>query len=283
MIIINVSVFVVSNLISFIFLGGDESWISDYLAIPTGLTDFLLSPWTALTYMFLHAGIWHILWNMLYLYWFGRIFQEMIGPQRLMGVYFLGGFAGALLYLVVYNLIYLVSPGFGDGYMVGASAAVMAVMVATATRFPDFVVHLMFFGAVRLKYIVLVLFIMTSLIDITLNLGGNMAHIGGAAFGFFYIKGLDLGKDWAMDFYQFFDRLRRRMTTKEKTRMKVVHRKKEKKQKMRSAGSSKTAASSSEQEIQARLDSILDKISRTGYENLSKEEKAFLFKVSNRN
>ncbi len=283
MIIINASVFVLTNLLTFIVFGRDESWLLNYFAIPASITDLVLVPWTAFTYMFLHSGISHILWNMLFLYWFGRIFYDMIGHQRLIGVYFLGGFAGAGLYLLIYNLLFLAGEtGFGNGPMVGASAAVMAVMVATATRFPDYTVQLILIGSVRLKYLVLALFVISSLIDFTMNLGGNLAHIGGAAFGYFYIKNLDRGKDWAMDFYEFFTKLGQRFKSKGNSRMKVVHReKKAKKTQTRSSRGSNSSVS--EEEAQARLDSILDKISKAGYENLSKEEKEFLFKMSNKN
>lgn len=285
MILINAGVFVVTNLITFIVMGRDNSWLMDYFAIPASITDLVFVPWTIVTYMFLHSGIPHILWNMLFLYWFGRIFQDMIGHQRLAGVYFLGGLAGAALYLLIYNVLYLSGESsFAGATMVGASAAVMAVMVATATRFPDYEVRLLILGTVKLKYLVLGLFVLSSLVDFTMNLGGNLAHIGGAAFGYFYIRNLDKGKDWAMDFYQFFDKLGKRFSTKNGPKMRVVHRKKPQTKRASSTArpaSSKTSGNA--QETQARLDAILDKISKAGYENLTKDEKAFLFKVSNKN
>lgn len=277
-ILINASVFLVFNLISFLILRGDESWSYSWFAIPSGLREFVLRPWSLFTYMFLHRDFGHILWNMLFLFWFGRIFQDFMGSQRLTGLYFLGGLAGAVLYLAIYTILFLGGEDYADKYtMVGASAAVMAVMVAVGTRFPDYVINLMLIGPVRLKYLVLFSFIVSTLLNFTANFGGNIAHIGGAAFGFMYARGLDRGKDWALDFYNFFSRIKLPSFGKKEPRIRVVH-----KDKSKARSRSKSSGEMTEAEKQSRLDLILDKISKTGYDNLSKEEKDFLFKMSDK-
>jgi membrane associated rhomboid family serine protease len=276
-IVINAGVFVAVNLITHLFLGGSESGILKWLGLPSLLNEFVLVPWTVLTYMFMHGGLWHIVFNMYLFYWFGRIFSDFMGEKRLIGLYFLGGIGGGLLYLFVYNLLYLGGEPAGNTILVGASAAVMAITIASGMRFPDYTVHLLLFGAVRLKYLALIIFLVSTVLDFSSNMGGKIAHLGGALVGFFYIRGLDKGKDFALSFSEGLDKVKGLF--QKKPTLRVVPNAKPKES---TDGTRRPAQESAKDELQAKTDAILDKISKSGYENLTKEEKAFLFKLSNK-
>jgi membrane associated rhomboid family serine protease len=125
--------------------------LNDYLAVPKLLIRF----WTPLTYMFLHSGFFHILFNMLWFYWMGNIFQEYLGGKKLVDLYIIGGLAGAFLYVLFYNIFPLFADVKTVSTTVGASAAVMAIIVATATLLPDYTIQLLFLGSVKLKWIAL--------------------------------------------------------------------------------------------------------------------------------
>ncbi|HET6540874.1 MAG TPA: rhomboid family intramembrane serine protease, partial [Chryseolinea sp.] len=156
------------------------------IAIPAPLIEFLQKPWTIITYAFVHdwTGILHILFNMLFLYWFGKLFVEYLGSDKLIAVYFLGALAGAMAYLIVYNFIPYYEARIPSGGMVGASAAVYAIVVATATLLPDYTFFLLFLGPVRIKYIAAFYIVLSFLGSVGSNEGGNVAHLGGALIGF---------------------------------------------------------------------------------------------------
>jgi membrane associated rhomboid family serine protease len=266
---INVIVFVLLSflgVIEFLFAkqSGFGAILTDYLAVPTHLPKLLNRFWTPFTYMFLHAGFFHILFNMLWLFWIGKIFEEYLNSKKLTFVYLGGGLAGALFYILCYNLF----PAFEQTKLisaaVGASAAVTAVVVATAVLLPDYTISLLFFGPVKLKWIAII-YIVIDLISIAgPNAGGHLTHIGGALFGFFYIKSLQNGLDWNKPFENFF---------LPKSKLKVVS-------KNYDAPARTTKNTIPDQEA---VDRILDKISQTGYNNLSKKEKEILFNASKNN
>jgi len=232
----------------------------EYLLLPASLHKLLTHFWTPFTYMFMHAGPIHILFNMLWFYWFGQIFEEFLGKKRTLGLYLLGGLAGAFFFVVSYNVF----PFFthnniaeNTGPLVGASAAVMAVMVATATQLPDYTISLILIGPVRLKWLVL-FFIILDFLGITgLNAGGELSHLGGALMGFIYIKQLHKGNDLVAMIAKIF---------KPKPKLKIV-----------TGNASKNASYIPRQE---EIDLILDKISKSGYDSLSKQEKEVLFRAS---
>ncbi len=280
MILINASLFVLINIMSSIFFNGSEGPIFSWLALPSALTEFILVPWTLLTYMFMHGGLWHVVFNMYMLYWFGRIFNDFMGEKRLVGLYFLGGIAGGAAYLLIYNLLFLAGESNINVILVGSSAAVMAITIAAGLRFPDYTIHLMFFGAVKLKYVALVIFILSTVLDFSSNMGGKIAHLGGAAMGYFYIKGLEKGSDYALSFYGIYDKFLGLF--KQSPKLRVVPNDHGKKTTAKAKSKPSTAASKENLEVQAKTDAILDKISKSGYENLTKEEKDFLFKLSNK-
>jgi membrane associated rhomboid family serine protease len=262
---INIAVFLLVNiadvLTNFLFYTHAVAYYSnEYLLLPAYLPKLLTRFWTPLTYMFMHAGIWHILFNMLWFYWFGQIFEEYLGKKRTLGLYIMGGLAGAFLYVFSYNVfpIFTHVHAAEGSTLVGASASVMAIMVATATLLPDYTLPLILIGPVKLKWLVL-FFIVIDFLGITgLNAGGELSHLGGALIGFLYIKQLQKGNDWIGNITKLF---------KPKPKLKVV-----------SNNQSRKAYDLPRQE---EIDLILDKISKSGYDSLSKQEKEILFRASN--
>lgn len=279
-IFINLAVFVVMILLRVILIfSGAESVYSSILgilAIPASFDAFLHKPWTLITYFFLHEGFLHILFNMLFLYWFGIIIKEFLGSGKVISLYVLGGIIGGLFYLSIYNLVPYFANRVDASIMLGASAGVYAVVVGAATLAPNYVMHLLLLGPVRIKYIAL-FYVLLSFANTTgANAGGNLAHLGGAALGFIFIKqlqsGTDLGKPvhWFISFVKsFFVRQPKvRVTYKKSASEKASA-------KTKSAGTFKSKNTSDVS--QDEIDAILDKISQAGYESLSKEEKQKLF------
>jgi membrane associated rhomboid family serine protease len=282
LILINGAVFLLVNLISLpfaLFLKENPvdlvSWFSLY-ASPRNL---LYHPWGIFTYMFLHEGFFHILFNMLFLYWFGQIVQDMIGKPKILPLYIFGGIAGGLLYILSYNVFPLFNNAVSAASCLGASAGVMAVVLAAATIAPDFEIGLMFIGPVKIKWIALV-YVLLDLIGIQSgNAGGHIAHLGGALFGFIFIRQLQNGNDLSKPFYavtDFFTNL-----FKKKNKLKVEY-KKEKEYAATFSNKKSAGNTTNKNEInkQEKLDAILDKINKSSYDSLSKEEKDFLFKIS---
>jgi membrane associated rhomboid family serine protease len=231
----------------------------EYLALPAYLPKLLTRFWTPLTYMFMHDGIFHILFNMLWLYWMGQIFEEFLGNKRILGLYLLGGLAGAVVYIACYNIF----PAFTESgallvsAAVGASASVMAIIAGAATIAPNYTIVLFLIGPVKLKWLVIFYIIIDYLSIIGPNSGGEIAHLGGALFGFIYVKQLQKGRDMVAFIANIF---------KSKPRLKIASNNQDK--------------NPSNMPRQDEVDRILDKISKTGYETLSKNEKEILFRAS---
>lgn len=277
LIIINVVIYVVLGVLMVISLiSGFDSFfeaIHDQFRIPARFSEFIQRPWTIITYMFAHdlTGILHILFNMLVLYWFGRLFVEYLGSDKLIALYVLGGLAGVVAYLLAYNTIPFFlerSQQFSIG-MVGASASINAIVVATAVLLPNYTFYLLFFGPVRIKYIAAITVFLSFLGTVGANAGGNIAHLGGALIGFIYMKQLQSGINWGgwitMTLYWFKDLF------KPKPKVKVSY---------RSEAKTSTRKDGKPIVSQDELDAILDKISAAGYESLTKEEKEKLFNAS---
>ncbi len=239
-----------------------------YLAVPANLQVLGKRPWTLVTYMFLHVDFIHILFNLLWLYWFGVVFIQELGLKKLLSTYLLGGLAGGILYVLFYNLFPVFEPVRDQSVALGASASVMAVVVAAATYQPDRRMHLIFIGPVKIVYIALVMFIFTSLIDFSVNTGGKIAHIGGALTGFLFAYYYRQGRDITRG----FDRLMDRIATwfkPGKQRMKVTYK--------RPADDLEYNRQKADE--QKEIDRILDKISKGGYDSLTSKEKELLFKM----
>lgn len=241
-------------------------------SIPPKFVDFIQRPWTMITYAFAHdwRGILHILFNMLALYWFGKLIIEYLGNDKLIAIYVLGALAGSLFYLLMFNTVpYFASRADFPG-MVGASAAVFAVMVAAATLLPNYTFFLLFLGPVRIKYIAAVYILLSFIGTVGPNNGGNLAHLGGALIGYVYVRQLQVGVNWGGWITATLEWFKGLFQSKPK--VKVTYRKHE----PQPRGKTTTFAKATQQEI----DDILDKISDKGYESLTKDEKEKLFNAS---
>ncbi|MGB4398701.1 MAG: rhomboid family intramembrane serine protease [Daejeonella sp.] len=255
---INVIVFLAINLLAageFLTGGSDTAadWVVLQLSMPAYYELLPFKFWTIITYMFTQRDFFHLLFNILWLYWLGLIFLDFLSKRQFIFTYLAGGIAGALLYLLAYNLLPVFGNSVQSSILLGSSASVMAVVVATATLVPNFTIQLLFLGNVKLKYLALAYFVL-DIIGISSEPGGSIAHIGGAILGFVYIQQLNRGTDFANIF-------------KRRSKLKVVKNK-------------STAPASAPLLNQEVIDRILDKISQSGYDSLTKLEKEQLFKAS---
>ena len=258
-------------------------FIMSQLLIPGDLNAFLHKPWTLFTYFFTHEEIFHILYNMLFLYWFGRLIDEYLGNRRLMGLYIMGGVAGGLLYLAMYTLVPYFQNQADTARMLGASAAAFSVAVGAATLLPNYTFHLLFFGPVRIKYIVFFFIILSIAQSAGSNAGGNLAHLGGALMGFAYVKLLQNGTDLGRPIYWLADGWSNLLRPKPAVKVSYRQRSNANTQASTYVSPSGATATSASTPDQDEVDTILDKISRSGYESLTREEKQKLFRASQRN
>ncbi len=263
---INTIIFLVFALINVpFFLSGNgglayEGLIREYAGFPAALDKLPYRFYTILTYQFFHEGFFHLLFNMLWLFWMGRIFLDFLKPRQFHFVYLCSGFAGALLYLLAYNVfpVFAAATASGTATVIGSSAAVMGIVVATATLVPDYSLRLLLFGDVKLKYLAIAYVVLDLIGTASPNAGGSFAHIGGAILGFVYIKMLRNGTDWSNIF-------------KKKPKLRVVK---------NSPSRGAAQRNNVDRVDQHEVDAILDKISKTGYDKLTREEKETLFKAS---
>ena len=272
LIYINIAVFIlitISSVIGFLLTNpGISDKVVDIFSVPASLTSLLARPWTLLTYMFTHKDIWHILFNMLWLYSFGRIFLEYLDGRKLVAVYLLGGISGALVYILSFNIFPAFAGVLDESVAIGASASVMAVVIAISAYVPDYSVQLFLFGRIKIKYLALGIFVLTSVMDFSINSGGKLAHIGGALFGYFYTINIRHGKDMGKGFNSILDFFA--TLFKPRKKLKVTHKK----------VATEYEYNKIKVEHQKMINSILDKISKGGYESLTKEEKETLFRES---
>jgi membrane associated rhomboid family serine protease len=275
--IINSGIFILLGLLSLfdnLFKLGGLLQFHDYFTFPSSLVWWLRKPWSLLTYMFLHRDLFHLLGNMLMLYFGGRIFTDFLGNQRIVALYFGGGIAGALLYMLLYNTIPMFADAGLNANLIGSSAAVLAIFFAIASYLPNYEVSLILIGPVRLKYIALFLFILDLLSIDKSNPGGHIAHIGGALFGIAYATGLRKGYDFTSSFNKMINKLGNLFSQSSKNKasnMKVAY---------KQAETQKAKAAKVAKNKQEIIDAILDKISKSGYDSLTKEEQETIFKMS---
>lgn len=272
LIYINLGVFVlIQAAIIFMHLFGGDQYIYQmisYLAVPTDGIRLITRPWTLISYMFTHKDFFHILFNLLWLFWFGKIFLSYLTEKQLLSIYILGGLAGALLYIVSFNLFPGLKEQVASSMALGASASVMAIVVAIAVLVPDYKIYVILIGPVKIIYVALVGFALSSLVDFSVNTGGKIAHIGGALLGYVFTLQYNKGKDITMGFSRFMDKFFHMFSPKKK-KMRVTHKK----------TSTDFEYNKQKAEDQKEMDRILDKISKKGYDSLSKEEKEVLFKM----
>ncbi|MCX2720413.1 rhomboid family protein [Lentiprolixibacter aurantiacus] len=269
LIVINVAVYIIHALVVYLFaLNGNA--IVRWFELPADFFDMLSQPWSLVTYSFFHGGLLHLFFNMLVLYYVGRIFLNLFGNRTFTNVYFLGVILGGLLFLLSYNVF----PAFMGGRtsLIGASAGVTAVLIFVCAYMPNQEVRLLFFN-VKLWHIGAFIVLM-DLVMITAdqNPGGRIAHLGGAVLGYYYARRLLNGQDIGKGFSALLDSLASLFKKQEKKApMKTVYRKNGK--------TGKKSPDYQKESRQRKIDAILDKISKSGYESLSKEEKDFLFKA----
>jgi len=272
LIYINIAVFILITIASVLGFLLKNSILSqkalDILSVPSSLNVLLTRPWTLITYMFTHKDVWHILFNMLWLYWFGRIFLEYLDQRKLVAVYLLGGISGAVLYILSFNVFPAYTDVVAESVAIGASASVMAIVIAIAAYVPDYTIQLFLFGRIKIKYMALAIFVLTSVMDFSTNSGGKLAHIGGALFGYIYTMNLRHGKDIGKGFNKILDFFA--TIFKPRKKLKVTHKK----------TATEYEYNKIKSEHQKDINSILDKISKGGYDSLTKEEKETLFKES---
>ena len=274
---INVGVFVVTALITVLlrlFNWGDGSWM-EFMQLSAYVPRFLTQPWSLLTYMFLHANALHLLFNMLWLYWFGQLFLSFFSARHFRGLYILGGLCGGLFYMLALNVFPFYIPYIYSSVLLGASASVLAIVVATAVREPEYRVSFVFIGTVRLKYVALFM-VVTDLLFITSgNGGGHIAHLGGALAGWWFVVSLQKGHDVTKWINSVFDWLAGGF------RFKVS----EKKPKMKAQKGGRAADydyNARKRQQSEEIDRILDKLKKSGYSSLTDEEKTRLFDASKR-
>ena len=274
---INVGVFVVTTLVSvFLMLFNlSNAGLFQVLELPAYVPNFLMQPWSLFTYMFLHADALHLLFNMLWLYWFGQLFLGIYSARHLRGAYILGGLCGGLLYMLAFNVFPYFQNYINGSWLLGASASVLAIVVATAVREPEYRVNFMFVGAVRLKYVALFMVITDLLFMTSGNGGGHIAHLGGALAGWWFAASLRKGHDVTKWINNVFDWVNGGF------RFKIPARK----PKMKATKGGKNADydyNAQKKRQSEEIDRILDKLKKSGYSSLTTEEKKRLFDASKR-
>ncbi len=263
LIVANILVFLVDGLLKALMAFSLSNWF----LLPKDFIEFIGQPWSLVTYSFFHAGFMHIFWNMIMLYFSSRIFLNLFDGQRFLNVYFLGVIVGGLVFLFSYNVFPTLLNT--NTALIGASAGVTAVLIFVCTYIPNQEVRVFFFN-VKLWYIG-AFFVLVDLIQIPYggNIGGRLAHLGGAFLGYIFARQLMNGKDIGGGFAKLMKGIANLFKPKKKSPLKTVYKKQ----------SADSKAAYDRQARQRKIDTILDKISKSGYESLSKEEKDFLFKA----
>ncbi len=279
LILINTAIYLLVNIIGLIsnLLGlsatGDISPMARILALPAELGAIVTKPWTLFTYMFLQDRFFHLLFNMIMLYFGGMIFQEYLSQTKLLWTYIIGGIFGGLFFILAFNIFPVFTSITDISIAMGASASVLAIIIAISTYVPDYTVHLFLFGKFKLKYLAIVFIVIDVLSIESNNPGGHIAHLGGALWGFIYAFSLKKGNDFYSMFYGF---KLPKFTWNNKNSKFDTTRPKSGRPISDDEYNYKRAAS------QEEIDVILDKISKSGYSSLSKKEKEMLFKTSNK-
>lgn len=270
LIYINLAVFLIVGIVKvfyFLFLSKAEFPLIDWLAMPADIQTLASRPWTLLTYMFLHFDFLHILFNLLWLYWMGQIFLTYFDQAKLLATYLLGGLFGGLFYIIGYNYFPVFADSLMNSRLLGASASVIAIVIALAVQAPNHTIYLMFIGPVRIKYIALFSVLLYVIGISSTNAGGNLAHLGGAFWGMTYILMLRRGFDVSKGVTGISNSLKKLFAPKPK--VKVTYRK----------PTNDIDYNRMKNQEQERMNQILEKISKSGYGSLSKEEKEILFKM----
>jgi membrane associated rhomboid family serine protease len=257
--------FFLFSLVFFYSFSVGQFQIPTWIALSSDIGTFIRTPWTLITFNFFHSGFLHLFFNLMVLHFSGRLFSTYFTDKQLLGVYVLGGVFSGITFVLSYIFI------GKSGLLVGASGAIMAILIATATYAPFMLLRIPLIGIVKLWHVAFVI-LLVDLIQMPLdNTGGHLAHLGGALFGFIYIKLLQSGTDVTKPFSAVLDGFANLFKPKKKTPFKKVHRNTTKK--------GINSFQGNKDVTQKQIDDILDKISKSGYDSLTKEEKEFLFKA----
>tara|TARA_X000000368_G_C22992402_1_gene694952 strand:+ start:207 stop:1094 length:888 start_codon:yes stop_codon:yes gene_type:complete len=271
---INLGVFLIIKILSafgFLFKINDiNHFIESYLSLPSNLSELVKKPWTLISYMFVHQDFLHILFNMVWLHFGSKLFLQYFNGKQLLSTYFLGGIFGGLIYISAFNIfpVFQDAP-FINSVAIGASASVLAIFIGIATYAPSYIVNLTFIGNTFIKHIAIFLVVLDFLLIEKNNPGGHITHLGGAIFGFLYINLLRKGVDLSVNFYTFLSYFK----FSKKNKLKKVHKK-------RSSKNNDDIFRNKKSDKQKKINSILEKISKSGYDSLTKQEKELLFKES---
>lgn len=271
---VNLGFFLIIKILSafgFLFKINDVNhFIESYLSLPSNLSELVKKPWTLISYMFVHQDFLHILFNMVWLHFGSKLFLQYFNGKQLLSTYFLGGIFGGLIYISAFNIfpVFQDTP-FINSVAIGASASVLAIFIAIATYSPNYIVNLTFIGNTFIKHIAIFLVVLDFLLIEKNNPGGHIAHLGGAIFGFLYINLLRKGVDLSVNFYTFLSYFK----FSKKNKLKKVHKK-------RSSKNNDDIFRNKKSDKQKKINSILEKISKSGYDSLTKQEKELLFKES---
>lgn len=262
LIYINIAVFIITLLIN-VFQGlyaNSSNFIVSWFALDNSTATFLSKPWTIISYGFLHADFLHILMNLIVLYFIGNLFLEYFTQKQLLTFYLLGTFFGGVLYLFSQNYFPLFEGS--NSVLVGASAGISAILIGLATYIPNYQIKLRFIGFVKLWHLAAFWTGLDIIGLIGTNAGGHFAHLGGALFGFLYVNQASNKEIKLFDFFSY-------LFKKKEKPLRTVHKSKSKRRSTTSQNTDLT---------QKQVDAILDKISKSGYDTLTKSEKEFLFK-----
>ncbi len=246
--------------------GGNINRMIDWLALPSDHIQLLRHPWTIVTYMFTQYDVWHILFNMLTLFWFGRLFCYHCTPRQLVALYIYGGLVGGAFYVAAAQLFSAIA-----GTLVGASASVMAIVIAIAVLMPDHEIYMLLFGGVKLKWVAIGAVAIFAIGLVGQNAGGHVAHLGGIGAGLLFGLMMKRGTDITRPLNRLIDSTVSLMKNIRPKRRKKISRK-----------PNRQTEINNEQYSEARLDIILDKIKKSGYSSLTSDEKRFLFNASRR-
>ena len=271
LIVINIAVFLLFFIASFLFNTSSEV-LMQWFVLPEEPIEVLKQPWSLLTYSFLHGGFMHILFNMIWLNFFSKFILNLFSEKRFLTVYLLGALYGGLLFVTAYNVF----PVFQSkaGYLLGASASVSALMVFAATYSPN-ISFRFFMVTIKLWQLAVGLFLLDLFrLGSGTNAGGMLSHVGGAVFGYVYAVQLAKGNDIGLWFEKIVASLVNLFKTKKNTPFRKVHK--------TPKNTSKKKTTSVKDERQIKIDGILDKIGKSGYESLTKQEKDFLFKAGDK-
>ena len=268
LIYVNIGVFLVLRILNvFFFLGNQNFPVLNWLALPSNIHELALRPWTLLSYMFVHFGFLHILFNILWLYWMGKIFLLYFNEKQLLSLYLMGGFCGGIVYLAAYNIFPAFTDNTNTAQLIGASASVLAIIGALAVYAPNHPINLLFIGQVKMKYFALASIIIYFIGIDSSNPGGNLAHIGGAFIGVLFALTAKKNTDISAWLTRLIDWLKKKIKPRPKIR--ITYRN----------GTPDMEYNKRKNQQQDEINRVLEKISKSGYDSLTREEKELLFKM----